>query len=65
MLVITKREHELTILTTLLIYFSLKIWENVLFELGSERVKIIDGNEFPYDNPFISKFKKYILLTYK
>ena len=28
----------LTILTTLLIYFSLKVWENVLFELGSERV---------------------------
>ena len=30
----------LPILTTPLIYFSLKGWENVLFELGSERVNI-------------------------
>ena len=29
----------LPILTILLINFSLKGWENVLFELGSERVK--------------------------
>ena len=29
----------LLILTTSLIHFSLKGWENVLFELGSERVK--------------------------
>ena len=28
-----------TILSTSLIHFSLKGWENVLFELGSERVK--------------------------
>ena len=30
----------LPILTTSLIHFSLKGWENVLFELGSERVNV-------------------------
>ena len=31
------------VLTTSLIHFSLKGWENVLFELGSERVKVGQG----------------------
>ena len=34
----------LTILTTSLIHFSLKGWENVLFELGSDRVRQRSGN---------------------
>ena len=32
----------LPILTTSLIHFSLKVWENVRFELGSERVNLVD-----------------------
>ena len=31
----------LPILTTSLIHLSLKCWENVFFELGSERVKLL------------------------
>ena len=40
------------ILTTSLIHFSLKGWENVLFELGSERVNqsfLVSSNRFPAD----------------
>ena len=35
----------LPIPTTSLIHFSLKGWENVLFELGSERVNASPGRE--------------------
>ena len=34
------------VLTTSLIHFSLKGWENVLFELGSERVKMYTFSDF-------------------
>ena len=32
-------DHTTNLTYTSLIHFSLKVWENVLFELGSERVK--------------------------
>ena len=35
----------LLILTTSLIHFSLKGWQNVLFELGSERVELVSKQE--------------------
>ena len=39
-----KADYAVPILTTSLIHFSLKGWENALFERGSERVKLVPKN---------------------
>ena len=41
------------ILTSLLIHFSLKGWENILFELGSERDKLLNDSLL-----FVASFKE-------